>query len=131
MILTATKIFDKDLSSKGRDLPAVNLKRKKKDPAAKERAPRMDQRTHLLDEVKGKKQINKEEEPNLKKTVLKRGSFKEALPNLSQDNTEDQDMLQRNQTMNELDSWLASMNQGRQEWNDEFGTESAANWQSL
>jgi len=70
MLKTALKVFDKDLTSKGRDLPDLKIH---KDP--KERAPRLDKRKHTLEEAKPKKVINKEEEPNLRKTVLKKSAL--------------------------------------------------------
>jgi len=130
MILTAVKIFDRDLNSKGRDLPAVKMIPKRKDPTSKERSPRPDQRTHLIEEAKGAKEINaKEKDP---KTILKRSSVvKIALPNHSQDVTEDRDMVQRDQSINDLDAWIAELNQGKEDWETEFGSESAANWHPI
>ena len=118
------KVYDPDLTGKGRDVPAVAIKTKKKDPAAPVRAPRPDQKSHLLEEAKPQKLINKEEkEP---KIVLKKSAV-----NHSQDITEEGDDKFRQQAIADLDSWMLELNHGKQDWEDEFGSESAANWHPM
>ena len=128
-MLKVAIIFDRDLTSKGRDLPELHQKgtQKRKDPGAPVRAPRPDAKKHLLPEAKNPNPLD---EP---KIVLKKSSLKIARPVPIESMQEDQDMKFRSEniqnTMSDLDSYLSDeekdlidYNQGRQEWEDEFGT---------
>ena len=133
MKISSVKVFDPDLTSKSRGLPDLKMH---KNP--KQKAPRPDARKHTLEEAKPKKVINKEEESNLKKTVLKKSTLerhlarieqtldphtsgrKQALPNPQSNHQEDLDMDQRLDTIEDLNAWIDEM-QGRTDVEDEFG----------
>ena len=203
MLKVAIKVFDRELSGKGRDLPELKMHK-----SPKQRAPRESAQTHKLPEAKYKQVINQEEEKDLRKTVLKKsaregsrdvvleswvrktkvgppsiheiqlideisvspngderhyylvetypdmftassfptrseakayvnalkdrggneGQFVRvttaathvSIPNPAQDPLEEDDMLQREQSMSDLDTWLAQMGEGKRDSEDDW-----------
>jgi len=127
MKIASIKVFDPDLTSKGRDLPDLKMH-----GDTKEKAPRPDARKHTLEEARPKKQITREEEPSLRKTVLKEHQAKvleaqlnrihKALPNPVEDGMEDRDHQQRLESIADLDAWLDEIGLGIKDSEDEFGS---------
>ena len=93
----SVKVFDRELSSKGRDLPDLRGPADS-GKASGDSAPRADAKKHSLEEARPSKVINREEEADLRKSVLKRsGVLKKHLARINSAGLGSRDVI--------LESW--------------------------
>ena len=117
MRLASVTVFDKDLNSKGRDLPATH--RPKSDQSQGVRAPRPDQKNNLVEDAA--KSIRSEEATPL--STVKKATLEAHLKRITAD--ADPELRKGGQALDsiqsELDDWLELVNEGRQDYQDMGG----------
>jgi hypothetical protein len=120
MRVVAVTVFDRELNSKGRDLPDLKMHK-----GPKQRGPHEYARKHILEEGKGQKAINHEQEADLRQSVIhKMSSLKAQLKRISassglkygfwSNDGEGNDF----EDTEDLDAWLERIHQEREDSRD-------------